>query len=50
MDREGFEPSTSAMPMPYPTRLDDRPFYLINFCNALIFVEMEDILNNDFLK
>jgi hypothetical protein len=25
MDRVGFEPTTSAMPMPYPTRLDDRP-------------------------
>ena len=27
MDRVGFEPTTSAMPMPYPTRLDDRPIY-----------------------
>ncbi len=25
VDRVGFEPTTSAMPMPYPTRLDDRP-------------------------
>jgi hypothetical protein len=25
MDRVGFEPTTSAMPMPYPTGLDDRP-------------------------
>ena len=25
LDRVGFEPTTSAMPMPYPTRLDDRP-------------------------
>jgi hypothetical protein len=23
----GFEPTTSAMPMPYPTGLDDRPPY-----------------------
>jgi bis(5'-nucleosidyl)-tetraphosphatase len=26
MDRVGFEPTTSAMPMPYPTGLDDRPY------------------------
>jgi hypothetical protein len=32
MDRVGFEPTTSAMPMPYPTRLDDRPF------NRLFFI------------
>jgi hypothetical protein len=25
VDRVGFEPTTSAMPMPYPTGLDDRP-------------------------
>ena len=25
MDRVGFEPTISAMPMPYPTGLDDRP-------------------------
>ena len=25
MDWVGFEPTTSAMPMPYPTGLDDRP-------------------------
>jgi hypothetical protein len=25
LDRVGFEPTTSAMPMPYPTGLDDRP-------------------------
>jgi hypothetical protein len=25
MDRAGFEPTTSAMPMLYPTGLDDRP-------------------------
>jgi hypothetical protein len=25
MDRVGFEPTISAMPMPYLTRLDDRP-------------------------
>ncbi len=44
MDRGGFEPPTSAMPMPYPTRLDDRPPSIyINFCDALIFVEIEDI-------
>ena len=29
MDRVGFEPTTSAMPMPYPTRLDDRPPYRV---------------------
>ena len=33
MDRVGFEPTTSAMPMPYPTRLDDRPLLF-----TLIFV------------
>jgi hypothetical protein len=26
MDRVGFEPTISAMPMPYLTRLDDRPY------------------------
>ncbi len=31
MDRVGFEPTTSAMPMPYPTRLDDRPFSRLFF-------------------
>ena len=25
VDRVGFEPTASAMPMPYPTGLDDRP-------------------------
>ena len=32
MDRVGFEPTISAMPMPYPTNLDDRPIaiYLLN--------------------
>gem|GEM_PF-921760 len=25
VDRVGFEPTTSAMPMPHPTGLDDRP-------------------------
>jgi hypothetical protein len=37
MDRVGFEPTTSAMPMPYPTRLDDRPssdlFFIILHIN-----------------
>ena len=39
MDRVGFEPTTSAMPMPYPTRLDDRPFksFFYDFY-TLIFV------------
>ena len=27
VDRVGFEPTISAMPMPYPTRLDDRPYH-----------------------
>jgi hypothetical protein len=31
VDRVGFEPTTSAMPMPYPTGLDDRP------CNSSVF-------------
>jgi hypothetical protein len=40
VDRVGFEPTTSAMPMPYPTRLDDRPLNRIfsNDFNTLIFV------------
>jgi hypothetical protein len=29
VDRVGFEPTISAMPMPYPTGLDDRPYNLI---------------------
>jgi hypothetical protein len=30
VDRVGFEPTTSAMPMPYPTGLDDRPAIIKN--------------------
>ena len=42
MDRVGFEPTTSAMPMPHPTGLDDRPsniqqfvLFVINTFNEL---------------
>jgi hypothetical protein len=35
MDRVGFEPTTSAMPMPYPTGLDDRPCYIQGFGTIL---------------
>jgi hypothetical protein len=37
MDRVGFEPTTSAMPMPYPTRLDDRPIYHRLYMDINIF-------------
>jgi hypothetical protein len=37
VDRVGFEPTTSAMPMPHPTGLDDRPPSIQqSFCLVLI--------------
>ena len=44
MDRVGFEPTTSAMPMPYPTGLDDRPseFSFVNDINT--FKEKNNII------
>ena len=42
VDRVGFEPTTSAMPMPYPTGLDDRPdLHILGSCydiNTLVLV------------
>ena len=44
VDRVGFEPTTSAMPMPYPTGLDDRPMIFdsdlhINIFSLIMFLE-----------
>ena len=52
MDRVGFEPTTSAMPMPYPTGLDDRPSNNSRFWNdikmiRLLPVQMEYKNNNN---
>ena len=52
MDRVGFEPTTSAMPMPYPTGLDDRPSNNSRFWNdikmiRLRLVQMEYNNNNN---
>jgi hypothetical protein len=38
VDRVGFEPTTSAMPMPYPTGLDDRPLQQMNSFIWLLIV------------
>jgi hypothetical protein len=40
MDRVGFEPTTSAMPMPYPTRLDDRPCNNSRFWNDIKMIRL----------
>ena len=44
VDRVGFEPTTSAMPMPYPTGLDDRPdSHFLGSCydiNTLVLAEI----------
>jgi hypothetical protein len=41
VDRVGFEPTTSAMPMPYPTGLDDRPMQQMNSFIWLLIVLMK---------
>ena len=47
MDRVGFEPTISAMPMPYPTGLDDRPPSLkIKLNSLLIFLRNNIIILN----
>ena len=40
MDRVGFEPTTSAMPMPYPTGLDDRPSNNSRFWNDIKMIRL----------
>ena len=40
MDRVGFEPTTSAMPMPYPTGLDDRPCNNSRFWNDIKMIRL----------
>jgi hypothetical protein len=40
VDRVGFEPTTSAMPMPYPTGLDDRPNNNSRFWNDIKMIRL----------
>jgi hypothetical protein len=40
VDRVGFEPTTSAMPMPYPTGLDDRPSNNSRFWNDIKMIRL----------
>ena len=44
MDRVGFEPTTSAMPMPYPTGLDDRPCNNSRFWNDIKRIRLRLVL------
>ena len=48
MDRVGFEPTTSAMPMPYPTRLDDRP--LDRVIPNILHINICYMYDKDFLS
>ena len=54
VDRVGFEPTTSAMPMPYPTGLDDRPndFDLdlhINIFRSIMLLLLQSKLSLGFI-